>query len=248
MDVDQIYCGDCLEVMGGIESGSIDMVLCDLPYGTTQNKWDSLIDLDKLWSIYWQILVPNGVILLTAQQPFTTSLIVSQRTYFRYDLVWDKVRISGFLNAKRQPLRSHESVLVFYRSLGTYNPQFSAGEPTHKRGALIDTKSSTNYGVYQHVPTADNGTKKYPKSVMSYIKPHPAIHPTQKPVPLFEYLIRTYSNEGDLILDNCIGSGTTGVAAIRAKRHFIGIDNSEDYCTIARERVKWEQASSLTLF
>jgi len=238
--LDKVICGDCIDVMADMPDSCVDMVLCDLPYGLTQNKWDSAINLQELWPLYWHILRSKGLVVLTSQQPFTTTLINSQPLRFRYDLVWNKVRTSGFLNANRQPLRSHETILVFYRRAGTYNPQLTKGEPTHKRGNTLTAKITTNYGKHEHTPTREDSDMKYPKSIIEFIKPHPAVHPTQKPVELFAYLIKTYSNPGDLVLDNCIGSGTTAVAATRTGRHFVGIDIEEKYCEIAGSRRKHE--------
>jgi len=249
MDVDQIYCGDCLEVMGGIESGSIDMVLCDLPYGTTQNKWDLPIGLSALWTHYKNICKPTAAIVLTASQPFTSMLVMSNLDWFKHEWIWIKNRGSNFANTVREPFKEHESVLVFSAGQWTYNKQMqerTGGGLERVQYDFNTLTKSTNYREFEK-PPPPQGELRVPSSWQKF-NTEVGLHPTQKPVPLFEYLIRTYSNEGDLVLDNCIGSGTMAIAAIRTKRHFIGIDISETYCTIARERVKWEQASSLTLF
>ena len=240
----EIIHGDCLDVMDYIPSGSIDLVLCDLPYGTTQNKWDSVLPLDQLWAYYWRVLKHNGAIVLTAAQPFSTSLIVSSLANFRYALVWDKTQITGFLNAKRQPLRRHEDVCVFYRAQPTYNPQFSEGRPykiTRKHG-------TENYGAQSENGTESDG-RRYPTSIINI--PQNRVengHPTQKPVALMEYLIRTYTNEGDTVLDNTMGSGTTGVACQNTGRNFIGIELDRTYYEHARSRLGLAPALNTGVF
>ena len=240
LEIDKLYHGDCLELMHEIDDGVINLVACDLPYGVTENKADCRILLPALWKGYKRILVPGGAVVLTSQFPFTIDLIQSNRSWFRYDLIWDKVLVSGFLNANRMPLRSHEHILVFYGKLPTYNPQFTMGEQTHSRGGL-KAKKSVNYGHYEQVPTNDElRNKKHPTSIIRFQKPHAskALHPTEKPVELFEWLIRTFSNQGDLVLDNTMGSGATPLACIRSERHFIGIDNNPEYVRIAEARIK----------
>ena len=235
--INQIICGDCLEVMPEIPDKSIDMILCDLPYGVTHNKKDIPIDLDKLWSQYKRIIKPSGNIILTSQFPYTLELILSNKEWFRYDLIWDKELTSGFLNANRQPLRQHEHVLIFYESLQTYNPQKTIGVKSHSKGKPKQTQNR-NYGKLGWTDADESGLK-YPTSIIRFPKLHPskAVHPTEKPVKLFEWLIRTYSNKGETILDNCIGSGTTAVACINTKRNFIGIELEEKYYKIALERI-----------
>lgn len=240
METNKIYQGDCLELMKQIEDKSIDLILCDLPYGVTQNKADKVIDLQKLWKQYKRIIKDDGAIVLTAQQPFTTDLINSNRTMFRYELIWHKELPSGFLNANRQPLRVHENVLVFYKNLGTYNPQKVKGKKNHSKGSM-KTDVNNNYGQYGKIDNSEEqGDMKHPQSVISFMKPHPskAEHPTQKPVELFEYLIKTYTNEGDLVLDNCIGSGTTAIACVNTNRNFIGFEISQEYVDIANKRLE----------
>lgn len=224
--------GDCLEVMKEIPDGSVDMVLCDLPYGTTQNKWDAIIPLDRLWTEYWRIVKPNGAVVLTAAQPFTSALVMSQHQTFKYEWIWQKEAGTGLLNAKKQPLRDHESAIVFYRKQCTYNPQWGEGKPyVAKKGG--DTE---NYNASGCVVTESDG-RRYPKTVLKFSRDKNKSHPTQKPVALMEYLIRTYTNEGETVLDNTMGSGTTGVACINTVRNFIGIERDPEYFRIASERI-----------
>lgn len=224
--------GDCLEVMKSIPDGSVDMILCDLPYGTTQNKWDSVIPLNDLWIEYRRLC--RGAIVLTAQTPFDKILGASNIPMLKYEWIWKKEAGTGFLNAKRAPLKDHENILVFYATPPTYNPQMRTGfRPyTCKQGA---TKSS-NYGSQTGATTVSDG-ERYPLSVIEFARDKSKIHPTQKPVALMEYLIRTYTNAGDLVLDNCMGSGTTGVACANSGRRFIGIENKEIYFEIAKKRI-----------
>ncbi len=234
--------GDCLELMKDIPSGSVDMILCDLPYGTTRNEKDIRLPLDMLWSEYKRIAKENSCIALFGQGTFYVDLVNSNPKMFRYDLVWDKELTSGFLNAKRMPLRQHEQIAIFYSKLPTYNPQFSAGKPLHSRGFSYKTKETENqnYGKFDVTDDTRAGTtEKYPTSVLTFVKPHPsvALHRTEKPVALLEYLVKTYTNEGDTVLDNCMGSGSTGVACVNTNRHFIGIELDENYFNIAKERI-----------
>ena len=228
--------GDCLVEMKRIEDKSIDMILCDLPYGTTRNKWDSVIPLDELWAEYNRIIKDNGAVVLTAAQPFTTTLIASNLRNFKYTLVWDKKMSSGFLNAKKMPLRRHEDVCVFYKKPPKYNPQMEArGKPRKKGGYVGGNKGC--YGDYGDKQTVNN--LYYPTSILEFSNANQSnkLHPTQKPVALFEYLIKTYTNEGETVLDNCLGSGTTAVAAINTGRNFIGIEREPEYVTIANRRI-----------
>ena len=234
--------GDCLELMKDISDKSIDLILCDLPYGTTRNSWDEVIPFDKLWAQYNRIIKDNGAILLFAQGKFYVNLVSSNMKMFRYDLVWDKELVSGFLNAKRMPLRRHEQVAVFYKHLPTYNPQFTQGKPLHSKGTAYQTKELTNNNYGDFKATDDDragSTEKYPISIIKFQKPHPSVcvHPTQKPIELLEYLIKTYTNEGDTVLDNCMGSGSTGVACVNTNREFIGMELDEKYFNIAKERL-----------
>lgn len=229
----ELCCGDCLEIMKNISNSSIDMILCDLPYGVTaRNKWDSMIPFESLWEQYERIIKDNGAIVLTAIQPFTSVTVMSNIAIFKYEWIWKKQQGTGFLNAKKQPLRNHESVLVFYKKQPTYNPQFTEGKPyTCKSG-----RASTNYQDQISVVTENDG-KRYPLTVVDFAYDKSKLHPTQKPVALFEYLIKTYTNEKDLVLDNCMGSGTTGVACKNLGRDFIGIELDKDYFEVAKERV-----------
>jgi len=231
--------GDCLELMEDILDNSVDMILCDLPYGTTQNKWDSIIDLGLLWKQYKRIIKDNGAIVLTAQDKFTAKLILSNEKIHKYNLVWDKVLTSGFLNANRMPLRVHEDICIFYKKLPTYNPQKVIGEKNHSKRTM-KTDVNNNYGKYGKIDNTEIlGDMKHPKSIITFQKPHPSkcLHPTQKPLELFEWLIKTYTDEGDIVLDNCMGSGTTGVACKNLNRNFIGMELDDKYFKIAKERI-----------
>jgi len=234
--------GDCLERMVEIPDGSIDMILCDLPYGTTQNKWDSVIPFDALWSHYWRIAKPNAAVVLTAAQPFTSALVMSQIERFKYDWIWRKSHATGHLNANRMPMREHEHVTVFARNTPIYNAQKFLKDKTkvrpEKKGAQTKTSS---YGQNDpNAPRTDENTIGFPKSVIEFGsaktegKPQ---HPTQKPVALFEYLIRTYTNEGDTVLDNCAGSGTAAIAAEQSGRNWICIERDPTYYCAAVARV-----------
>lgn len=231
--LNQIHNIDCLIGMKDIPDKSIDMILCDLPYGTTKNKWDSLIDLDLLWKQYMRIIKDNGAIVLTAQTPFDKVLGMSNFKYLRYEWIWEKDNATGFLNANRMPLKSHENILVFYKKLPTYHPQKTKGKPYK----AMRGRKSDNYGVY-HATLTDNKGDRYPRSVVRFDKAKHTLHPTQKPVSLFEYLIKTYTNEGETVLDNCIGSGTTAIACMNTNRQFIGFELNKEYYDIAKERIK----------
>lgn len=234
-----LYCGDCLDIMKQIGDETIDLVLCDLPYGTTQNKWDAVIPFDSLWEQYNRVAKPNAAFVLFAQGLFYVDLVNSNRANFRYDIVWDKQLKSGFLNANVMPLRVHEQIAVFYKSKPTYNPQKVKGQPTHSKGTAVFTKDVTNNNYGDYTPVENINDMKYPSSILSYQKPHPSVsvHPTQKPVELLEYLIKTFTNEGDTVLDNTMGSGSTGVACVNTNRNFIGIEKDENYFDIAKYRI-----------
>ncbi len=243
----ELHHGDCLDVMPGIASGSIDMILCDLPYGVTRNKSDIVIPFDKLWAQYERIIKPNGAILLFGQGVFYVDLVNSNRKMFRYDLVWDKKLITGFLNAKKMPLRQHEQIAVFYGKLPTYNPQFVEGKPLHSQGHNFKEKKNQNYGHYDWTDDSRAGTtKKYPTSILSFSKPHASVaqHRTEKPVALLENLILTYTNPGETVLDNCMGSASTGVACVNTGRKFIGIEL--DDCTFENACVRMRIAQRKT--
>lgn len=222
--------GDCMNHLPDVADGSVDLIVTDLPYQVTQNHWDSLIPLEPLWEEYKRIAKENAAVLLFGQGMFTAELMMSNRAMWRYQLIWEKDRPTGFLNAAKMPLRSHEDICVFYRKLPTYNPQFWEGEPMHGMGTKFKEGGSqtSNYGDYDipNSPTAARAgdTQKYPRSVLHFAKPHPAVHPTQKPVGLYEYLIKTYSNEGDMVHDSCIGSGTLIEACKNTNRRGIGFE------------------------
>ena len=230
--------GDCLELMKDIPNKSIDMILCDLPYGTTQNKWDSVIPLDELWKEYKRIIKDNGVIALTSQGIFTAKLMLSNEKWFKYKLVWVKSKATNFLNAKKQPLRKHENICVFYNKQPQYNPQMTEGEPYDK--GVRKNQLTGSYGDFNPVHVKSEGMR-YPTDVV-YFKTAESegkvYHPTQKPVSLLEYLIKTYTNERETVLDNCMGSGSTGVACINTNRNFIGMELDEKYFNIAKERIE----------
>jgi site-specific DNA-methyltransferase (adenine-specific) len=242
MEVNKILQGDCLEVMPNIPDKSIDMILCDLPYGALNKnnpnaKWDIVIPFEPLWKEYKRIIKDNGAIVLTAQGMFSAKLMLSNKKMWKYNLVWKKSnRISGFLNSNRMPLRNHEDIIVFYNKLPTYNPQMTKGEKSHTRGHGKNLKNGC-YGEHKFIQGTEYTTNKFPISVLNFDKDHPPIHPTQKPVALFEYLIKTYTNKGDLVLDNCAGSGTTGVACKNLGRDFILIEKEKKYYEIAKKRI-----------
>jgi len=230
-----IYHGDCLEIMPTLPAASVDLVLCDLPYGVTaRNAWDAVIPFEPLWAEYNR--VGRGAVVLTATQPFAAALVMSNAAAFKYEWVWCKQQGTGFLNAKKQPLRSHEQVLVFYRGQPTYNPQMRTG---FKPYVCKSGRATTNYGEQVSVVTESNG-ERYPLTVVDFGYDKNKVHPTQKPVALMEYLIKTYTNPGDTVLDNCMGSGTTLVAAKNLGRKAIGIEREEKYCEIAAKRLSRE--------
>ena len=269
----EIIQGDCLEIMKEIPDGSIDMICCDLPYEVLHKnnphaQWDRLIPFEPLWEQYERIIKDNGAILLFAQGMFTAKLMLSNPRLWRYNLIWDKCRVTGFLNANRMPLRCHEDICVFYKSLPVYNPQYIDGKPNHSRGTGKHKKTNNCYGkyvettgnavdttavgkrdyqgrTYERVPRVETTVpegKKLPRSIIQIKKEHEStvFHPTQKPVELLRWLIRTYTNEGSIVLDNCCGSGTTAIAAIREKRKFICIEKDPKYFEIAEKRIKEE--------
>jgi site-specific DNA-methyltransferase (adenine-specific) len=245
MEINKTYLGDCLELMNDIPDHSVDMILCDLPYGITKNKWDSAIDLKALWKQYLRVAKENAAIVLFGQDKFSARLMMSNESIHRYNLVWSKgSRGSGFLNAKKMPLRNHEDILVFYRSLPTYTPQFTVGKPLHGMGhKYAEGKlANNNYGKFDSHknPSAKRkgDTKKFPKSILEFDRPHPPIFPTQKSQELCEYLIKTYTNPGELILDNCAGSGTTGLAAKTTGRNYILIEKEPDVFNLCKGRLK----------
>lgn len=239
IELNKIYNEDCLKGMERIESKSIDMILCDLPYQATQNKWDLMIDSDQLWKHYKRIIKDNGAIVLFGQGKFTAKMMLSEPRLHRYNLIWDKVLPSGFLNANRMPLRSHEDIMVFYKRLPTYNPQKTLGRMNNSKGKKKQSENN-NYGEFDFVDNREElGEMKHPKSVLTFQKPHPSVslHPTQKSVELCEWLINTYTNEGEVVLDNCMGSGSTAIACINTNRNYIGFELEEKYFDIANERI-----------
>lgn len=241
-----LYHGDCLELMERIPDKSISAVICDLPFGVLSKsnpsaKWDSIIPFEPLWAHYKRVCKDNAAIVLFAQGMFTAKLMMSNPDMWRYNLVWDKVnRPTGFLDANRKPMRIHEDIVVFYGSQPTYNPQFSIGQKCHSRGKAGNSDGkckNRNYGKFKATETVMTN-KKYPTSILSFEKQHIDFsHQTQKPVDLLRYLIRTYSNEGDTILDNTMGSGSTGVAAVMENRKFVGIEKDDSYFSIAQKRI-----------
>jgi site-specific DNA-methyltransferase (adenine-specific) len=235
--METLFKGDCLAIMPTLPEQSIDLIACDLPYGVTQCKWDSIIPFDKLWKEYKRILKPKGAIVLTASQPFTSALVMSNPKWFRYALVWKKSRKTGFLNAKRMPLRQHEDILVFGQSITTYNPQ----------GCIPCNMMSTRGGMGKCYGDANSRylqtNTNYPTSIVDIKSTNNSKHPTGKPVELMEWLIKTYSNENDTVLDNAMGAATTGIACINTNRHFIGIEQDQTYFDIASNRIKEARGS-----
>lgn len=247
MNINEIYLGDCLDVLTHLEEKSIDMILCDLPYGVVnkaKNEWDVIIPFDKLWLHYNRVIKNNGAIVLFGQEPFSSKLRLSNLKDYKYDWFWEKDKGTGFLNAKRQPLRKIENIHVFYKKQCTYNPQFIEKD---KKNIRPTKKKSTQTGIYgqqgeitkREIP--DN--MGYPVNIVKFnsdtsgMKDR-ALHPTQKPLKLLEYLVKTYTNQGDLVLDNCMGSGSTAIACINTDRNWIGIEKDEKYYKLAKERIR----------
>ena len=233
--INKVIQGKCLEVMPNIESKSIDMILCDLPYGTTACKWDTIIPFEPLWKEYKRIIKNNGAIVLTASQPFTSKLVISNIDWCKHHWVWVKEKGTGFQVAKYRPMMKSEDVIMFCGNTTTYNPQLTKrANPISYRYPTVKSDSNpiANYNVSEMIVSYD----KYPENVL-YFKTETGLHPTQKPVALFEYLIKTYTNKGDLVLDNCAGSGTTGVACKNLNRKYVLIEKEEKYCQIAKERI-----------
>ena len=230
--------GDCLIEMQSIPDGSVDMVLTDPPYGTTACKWDSIIPLEPMWEQLRRVIKPSGAIVMTASQPFTSALICSAINIFKYDWCWQKPKGTGHLNAKKQPMRDKEDICVFYKGQCTYNPQMTKGTPYKaKKDASDNTSMSACYGKYTDYRGVNTGFR-YPKQIIRFgVVERGTIHPTQKPVALMAYLIKTYTNEGETVLDTCMGSGTTGVACKNLGRHFIGIELDPGYFRVACERI-----------
>lgn len=246
----QILHGDCLELMKDIPNGSIDMILCDLPYGTTACKWDVIIPFEKLWEQYERIIKQNGAIVLTASQPFTSALVMSNQKMFKYELIWDKNKGTQPQLANIQPMKSHENILVFGKCKVIYNPQKQIGTPYMRVNKGSSEKDNHIKGLNPIIQNNDGF--RFPKSIMLFPRDFSAqsrLHPTQKPVALFEYLIKTYSNEGDLVLDNCAGSGTTAIACLNTNRNYICIEKDKQYFDIGGERIrKWHEYKNSQLF
>ena len=255
VNMNEVLLGDCLELMKSIPDKSIDMILCDLPYGTTQSKWDSVIDLPRLWQAYNKVVKPNGAIVLTSQGIFTARLIMSNTKSFKYKIVWEKSKPTNFLNKNIQPLRKHEDICIFYQRQPTYNPQLGNGVPYDK--GVRKNQLSGSYGDFQPVRVKSNGNR-YPTDVI-YFKTAESEgrvwHPTQKPIELARYLIKTYTNPGDLVLDNACGSGSFLVAALMENRKYCGIEKNKDvllfkkepinYLSVCRERLTNVQPDSI---
>ena len=250
--LDQIFKGDCLDIMQSIPDKSIDAIICDPPYSVLAKsnpaaKWDNIIPFEPMWAQFERIIKDNGAIVLFGQGMFTAKLILSNPKHYRYSLVWDKKLKSGFLNANRAPLRQHEDICVFYRKQPTYNPQMTKCEPhkrNHSKGKMEKPQVNRCYGNFVETPTIISD-EKYPSSIISIAKEHingKSYHPTQKPVNLMRWLIRTYTDAGGVILDPCAGSGSTLVGAIIENRHFIGIELEEEYFNIAKQRIANEQS------
>lgn len=233
--------GDCLELMKDIPNKSVDMILCDLPYGMTACKWDSIIPFEPLWEQYTRIIKDNGAIVLFGQEPFSSNLRSSNFKLYRYDWIWEKDNHTNFLNIKKQPGKRHELISVFYKKQPTYNPQMWEGKENHSVGKQVGKMVEREYlGNKYELKETKKSNLKYPISILRFKGEGrgKAIHPTQKPVALFEYLIKTYTNEGETVLDNCMGSGTTGVACVNTNRNFIGIELDDKYFEIAKERIE----------
>lgn len=238
-----LFLGDCLSLMSEIPDTSVDMVLCDLPYGTTACKWDSIIPFNTLWDHYRRVCKRDAPIVLTASQPFTSSLLMSNPDAFRHEWIWEKSKASNFLLARKQPLKAHESVLTFCFGNPPYYPQKTPGKPfkgsgRSKKGSKTDLVNDVPNPTFRN----DNAGDRFPRSVQYFVtaENEGCLHPTQKPVALMEYLIRTYTNEGEVVLDNTMGSGTTGVACLRTNRNFIGIEMDPIFFKIACDRIERE--------
>ena len=247
-----IYHGDCLEIMPTLADKSVDMILCDLPYQTTACKWDVLIPFEPLWKQYKRLIKDNGAIVLFGSEPFSSFLRISNIGWFRYDWIWDKVQPTGAFIAQKQPMKLHETISVFYKKQCTYNRQFTERSKKDLRPNQVETTKKLGRVEYEYLGgqrklySVDwDYTKVNPKTIIQFQKSSERnkeySHPTQKPVALFEYLIKTYTNEGDTVLDNCAGSGTTGIAALNTGRNYILIEKDPSYCDIIRRRIENHQ-------
>jgi len=241
-----LYLGNCLELMNKIPDTSVDLICCDPPYGATSIEWDIVLDFDAMWKHYDRIIKPAGIMCLFGSQPFSSKLVCSKIEWFKYELIWNKNKCGSPGLTKYRPMKTHENILVFAKkSGGTYNPQMEAGEPFKRQSknpnGYVSKRNTHGYGLkpVQRKEFENTGTR-YPKSILNISRDFSAqqqVHPTQKPVPVLEWLIQTYSHAGDVVLDNCMGSGSTGVAAIKLNRHFIGIESNPEYYTIAKNRI-----------
>lgn len=236
LDLNNVYHGDCLEVMGQIDDQSIDMILCDLPYGMTSCSWDSIIPFEELWNHYKRIIRKGGVIVLTGSQPFTSALVMSNPKWFKYEIIWEKDNCTNFMNANKIIMKVHENICVFYTSRPIYNPQkFYKGRSTKINSGLSEPAHLYG-GIKKRTDYVNIDGMRYPRSVQKF-KSEKGLHPTQKPVLLFEWLIKTYTHPGMTVLDNCAGSGTTGIAAINTGRNFILIERDEKYFEACKQRI-----------
>lgn len=236
--------GDCLDVMSSISPKSIDLILCDLPYGVTKNKWDVVVPFDKLWDHYDRIIKDKGAIVLFGSQPFTTMLISSNMKYFRYCLVWEKNKFSDFLNAKRKPMKTNEDICIFYKQQPTYNIQYWYSTPYKRWNTQKAVDKQSNYGSHKENVAKSDG-KRLPTTVLKFNRVERPAHPTQKPVDLLEWLIKSYTNEGETVLDNCMGVGSTGVASKKNNRNFIGIELDETYYNQAVEFIQMTESETV---
>ena len=234
----QLYKGDCLEVMKDIKDKSIDMILCDLPYGTTKCKWDVIIPFENLWEQYNRIIKDNGIVVLFGSEPFTSMLRMSNIKNYRYDLKWEKEQGSDFLNAKLKPLKNYEDIAVFYKKRPTYNPQMREGFKEWKKSEKGDGEFEYLGRKKEKREKHSVGTKRYPMSILKFNRIRNGLHPCQKPVDLLEWLIKSYTDENDLVLDNCMGVGSVGVACMNTNRRFIGIEKDDNYFEIAKKRIE----------
>ena len=234
VELNKIYNEDCLEGMKRIPDGSVDMILCDLPYGLTASKWDAVIPNDLLWEQYERVIKENGAIVLFGNEPFSSHLRMSNIKSYRYDWKWDKVRGANFATVNRRPFNSFEDIMVFYKKQPTYNPQFWQGKPYEQKQGYVGEGKQTGLSRKEVVTKSDG--RRYPLSIIRFSKEN-GLHPTQKPVPLLEYLIKTYTNEGETVLDNCMGSGTTAIACMNTNRNYIGFELDEDYHKLSEKRI-----------
>ncbi|NFS12800.1 site-specific DNA-methyltransferase [Clostridium botulinum] len=238
LEQNQIYLGDCLELMKDIRDKSIDLILCDLPYGTTKCKWDTVIPLEPLWKQYNRIIKDSGAIVLFGSQPFTSTLIMSNIKDFRYEIIWEKTMPTLFQHANKRPMLKHENIVVFYKKQPTYNPQFSEGEPYTRKEGSGNRKVSGFHGNAIKKSEIKNEGKRYPTTILKYSNGnHNRLHPTEKNIELLEWLIKTYTDENEIVLDNCMGSGSTIVACKNTNRNYIGIEKDEHYYNTAYNRI-----------